>query len=120
MAEYSVEREDLVVVMSGLEHLGALRGDVRVPLSSVHAVRVSIDPWSELRGIRAPGTGFPGVIALGTWRGRFGRDFAALYGSQAAVVVELEGAEFRRLIVSCSAAPRVAALLSNRTTERRP
>jgi hypothetical protein len=116
MAAYSIEHEDLLVVMSGLEHLGALRGDVRVPLSSVQAVRVSMKPWSELRGIRAPGTGFPWVIALGTWRGRFGRDFAALYGSQAAVVVELEGAEFSRLIVSCSRAETVAAELSGKTT----
>jgi hypothetical protein len=116
MATYSIEGDELVVAMSGLEHLGALRGDVRVPLSSVQAVRVSTNPWSELRGIRAPGTGFPWVIALGTWRGRFGRDFAALYRGQAAVVVELEGAEFSRLIVSCSSAPRVAAELSGKTT----
>jgi len=116
MAGYSIEGQDLAVVMNGLERLGALRRAVRVPVSSVQAVRVSTSPWSELRGIRFPGTGFPGVIALGTWRGRFGRDFAAIYGRRAAVVVELQGAEFSRLIVSCAGAEAVAAGLSGNLT----
>ena len=36
-------------------------------------------PFRELSGLRAPGTGLPGVIALGTWRGRGQKDFAALF-----------------------------------------
>ena len=61
--------------------------------------------------MRAPGTGLPGVLALGTWRGNGGKDFAALYRGGPAVVVELEGAPFRRLLVSAHDAPAVAELL---------
>ena len=41
------------------------------------------------------------MIALGTWRYRGGKDFAALYRGGPALVVELdEGAPYRRLLVS--------------------
>ena len=69
------------------------------------------DPWSELRGIRAPGTGVPNVIAVGTRRGKFGKDFAAVHGKGPAVVVELEGADYGRLVVTLDdAAARARAI----------
>jgi hypothetical protein len=102
VAELVIDGSDLVVHLTPLERLGALRGDVRVPLSAVRAVRVTEPAWNELRGIRAPGTGWPGVIALGTRRGGFGRDFAAVYRDRAAVVVELDGAAFGRLVICTS------------------
>jgi hypothetical protein len=100
VAELRADGAGIVVGLSPLEKLGALRGDVRVPLSAVVAVWVSDDPWSELRGIRAPGTGVPGVNSLCTCRGRGFTEFAAVYGRAPAVVVELSGAEFDRLIIS--------------------
>jgi hypothetical protein len=110
VAQIRYEGDELVVRLSRLEKLGALRGDVRVPRSSVREVRASERPWSELRGIRAPGTGWPGVIALGTRRGEGVRDFSAVYGKRPAAVVELEGAEFDRLVVSVRDAAEVMAL----------
>jgi hypothetical protein len=100
MATLRREGHELVVRMNDLEKLGALRREVRVPLRAVREVRVTDRPFQELRGIRAPGTGFPGVIAVGTWRYRGGKDFAVLYRGEPAVIVELEGAEFKRLLVS--------------------
>lgn len=99
MAELRVEGGELVVAMSELEKLGAFRGDVRLPLTALRAVRVAEDPRQELRGIRAPGTGIPGIIALGARRGE-GHDFAAVYHDRPAVVVDLEGATFDRLVIS--------------------
>ena len=100
MARLVVEGNDISVKLTPLERLGALRGNFRVPRSAVREVRVSDRPWSELRGIRAPGTGIPGVIALGTRRGGGGRDFTAVYRNRPAVVLELEGAVFDRLVIS--------------------
>jgi hypothetical protein len=58
--------------------------------------------------MRAPGTGWPGVIALGTRRGSFGKDFAAVSRDRPAVVLELDDAEFSRLVL-CVADPDAAA-----------
>lgn len=36
---------------------------------------------------------------MGTCRGRFGKDFAAVYGKSPAVLVELQDHEFQRLLL---------------------
>ena len=80
MAKLTIDGPDLVVGLSWLEKLGAFRGNVRVPLHAVRAAQADAEPWSALRGVRSPGTGIPGVIALGTRHYVGGRDFAALHG----------------------------------------
>ena len=115
MAKLLVEGDELVVTMHTTEELGAFHGPVRVPLSAVRALRAVDDPWPELRGWRAPGTGIPDVIALGTRRGDFGKDFAAVYRHRPAVVVELQGAEFSRLVVTADDVPEVVARIAAAT-----
>jgi hypothetical protein len=100
MAEIRVDNGAVEVHLSALEKAGALHGTVRVPLGSVKAVRVVEDAWPELRGIRAPGTGLPGEIMLGTCRGSFGKDFCAVYRHRPAVILDLQGEEYQRLIVT--------------------
>ena len=104
MAELVAQGSELVVRMSPLERLAAMRGDVRVPLSTVRSVELVPDPWSALRGIRSPGTGVPGVIAYGVRRLTGDRpDFAAVLRRRPTVLVELDRpSEFGRLVVSVS------------------
>ena len=111
MARLSVEGSDLLLRLSPLEKLEGFRGDVRLPASNVSAVRSVGDAWPELRGIRSPGTGIPGVIAVGTRRGSGIKDFAVVHGKRPAVVVELDGGEFDRLVVTDDRADAVAAEL---------
>ena len=100
MADLVTDGTSLTLAMSRVEHLEGFRGDLHAPLASVSAVRAVADPWTELRGLRAPGTGVPGVIAVGTRRGSFGKDFAAVHGKGPAVVVEFAGQEFQRWILT--------------------
>ena len=111
MAELRVDADTVVVHLSGLERLVALRGDVEVGRAKVTAARVATDPWAELRGMRAPGVGIPGVVMFGTRRGRFGRDFVAISHRQPALVIELRDEPFARLIVSTPNPDSVAAAL---------
>lgn len=117
MPRIEIERGDLVVRLSPLEKLGAMRGDLRVPRKSVGDVRVTERPWDELRGVRAPGTGIPRVIMLGLTRGRGGRQFAAVYGNRPAVVVDLQSSPLSRLIL-CVPDPDAAAALIGRRPAR--
>jgi len=111
MAHFELEDGALVLRLSQLEKLGGLHSDVRVPLSTITDVRVAADPWPELRGIRAPGTGIPGVIALGTRPGSGISDFVAVYRHDPAVVVEILGGDFDRLVVTSSEAEANAQMI---------
>jgi hypothetical protein len=111
MATLSSEDGDLVLRLSRWEKLGALRGDVHVRLGAVEDVSVSPAPFRELRGMRMPGTGLPGVVALGTWRYGAGKDFAALYRGKPAVIVSMRDGAYRRLLVSAEDAEAVAAAI---------
>jgi hypothetical protein len=111
VADLEVEGDELVLHLRAIEKAEGAHGDIRVPLSTVTAVRSVDDPWPELRGIRAPGTGLPNVIAVGTRRGDFGKDFAAVHGKGPAVVVELAGAAYGRLVVTADdAAARATSI----------
>jgi hypothetical protein len=112
MAELEIDGASLVIRLSWLERLGALSGEPRVPLAAVRDVRVTAKPWRELKGIRAPGTGWPGTIALGTWRHDGVKDFCAVYRKGPGVVVELDNAKYARLVVSAADPTSVVETLS--------
>jgi hypothetical protein len=116
VADFAIDGSELVVRLSVLEKLGAFRGNVRVPLTDVMSVRVSDDQWSELRGMRAPGTGIPGLIALCTRRAPGIRDFAAVYGRRRkAVVVECSGVDINRIVVTRSDADEKVRMIVEAT-----
>jgi hypothetical protein len=115
MAELVVNGDELQVRLSGWERAAAFHGDVAVPLSAVRAVSLEPQPWRALRGIRAPGTGWPGVIAYGVRRMTGERpDFAAILRGRGVVRIELDPpAEFARLLISVAdAEAEVAGLRS--------
>jgi hypothetical protein len=82
MATLAIEGSDLVVHLSTAEKFAALHGDARFALSSVTGVAVESNAWEALRGIRAPGTGVPNVIAYGTRRFSGGKDLALVRGGK--------------------------------------
>jgi hypothetical protein len=59
-------------------------------------------PWSTevLKGVRAPGTGFPYLILLGTMRYKGGKDFTAIYKKRPVTVYEFTDYNFKRWIVT--------------------
>jgi hypothetical protein len=101
MAMLATDGDELIVRLSALEKLAAFRDDVRVPLGAVTDVEVEPDPWGALRGIRAPGTGWPGVIAYGVRRWPGGKDFAAVLRRRPALRIELgDASPFARVLVT--------------------
>ena len=77
--------------------LGLVR-DRDVPRTAVTSARVEQDGLAAVRGLRAPGLGLPGLRKIGTWRGQ-GRTLVSVRRNEPALVVELEGERFDRLVV---------------------
>jgi hypothetical protein len=102
MPELSFTDQHLVVKLSRWEQVAMLRKSFLVPWNQVRGATEDFGAIPAELGIRAPGTGFPGAIAAGTYYKRFAKQFVAWYKGQIPVVVELKGHKFARLILGSS------------------
>ena len=105
MAQVIETDQELILTLSGLEKLGSFHNSIRVPKSCLLSIKELENPWSGpdgMKGFRAPGTGIPGVVMLGTLRSKQGKEFAAVYGKGRAKVYEFSSGPFRRWILSDS------------------
>lgn len=84
-----------------IENLGAFGRDPQALISNLLAVTRSDKPWTTevLRGIRAPGTGWPFVIMLGTMRHRKGKDFCVVYRRNPVLMLEFKDERFKRWVI---------------------
>ena len=78
----------------------ALYRPVLVPRSALTSARAVADGMDEVHGLRAPGTGVPGVLLAGTFHHRGTSTFALCHRRTPAVVLELHGQSFDRVVVT--------------------
>jgi hypothetical protein len=115
MARIELSPAALHVRLGRLERLGAFHDDVTVPVADLVGATSVPDVWTHLRGVRAPGTGIPGIIMLGTTRTDGLKDFCAVYRHGPGLVVELRDHEFARLLLTQEVgdAARLAAAIDD-------
>lgn len=87
--------------LSWLEKIGAFGRDPKALLANLVSVTFHEHPWTRevLRGIRAPGTGFPFLIMLGTMRYWSGKDFCVVYRKRPVLVLEFKDESFNRWVI---------------------
>jgi hypothetical protein len=102
MAKVIEQGEQLILRLSFWEKIGGLHKDLIVSKDQLVKKSVFQNPWSKevLKGVRAPGTGIPYVILLGSMRYKGGKDFTAIYKRWPVSVYEFKSGEFKRWIVT--------------------
>jgi hypothetical protein len=112
MAHLEVNGENATLKLSVLEILGAFHLSPKVNLEQIESVEIVENPWTNqvLKGVRAPGTGIPLVVILGTMRYRGGRDFCAIYKRRPCAIVYLKSGEFKRWIFEIKDVDEFSAL----------
>ncbi|GHH54424.1 hypothetical protein [Lentzea cavernae] len=111
MAVVSVQGQDLVVEMAGLDKLWALKSRLTIPLANVRGATVDPGILGDPKGIRAPGTHVPKVITAGTFHHEGEKVFWAVRDAQKAVVVELADENYTRLVVEVDDPRAVVAMV---------
>jgi hypothetical protein len=102
MAKVIEKDNSLILKLSFWEKIGSFHKDLVVPKDKLIKKTVHQNPWTKevLKGVRAPGTGIPYVVLLGTMRFKGGKDFTAIYKRRPVSVYEFKYGEFKRWIVS--------------------
>jgi hypothetical protein len=99
MPKYEITKQSLEIHLSPIEKLASLRWGVSVPLSSIKGATIDRGAVPAQLGLRIPGTGFPGLIAAGTFIKNRDKQFVFWAVGDSVVVVELTGHKFQRLIL---------------------
>ena len=102
MAKVIESKDKLTLQLSFWEKIFALHNTLSMDKSSLIEKKIAQKPWSSevLKGIRAPGTGFPFLILLGTMRYRGGKDFTAIYKKRPVEIYIFKDGPYKRWIVT--------------------
>jgi len=95
-----INNDTVTVAMSTAEKAEAFHRDLTIPRSAVTGARAVPDGMAEVHGIRMPGAYFPDMIMVGTWRGGGLTTFAVCHGHQPAVVIDLSGEHYDRIVMT--------------------
>ncbi|MEC5185575.1 hypothetical protein RCH12_003052 [Cryobacterium sp. MP_3.1] len=118
MASLRVHPDRLEIHLTAAEKtLAFRREDVVIQRENIRSVTITDDPWIWVRGIRAPGALVPLVLAVGVWKFHGGKDFLAIKRRRQAVVIDLTGDDFARVILSTNHAPDLIASLKLEATD---
>lgn len=100
MAILMIDGEQISLKLSLPERLGALVPPPKAGLDQVESIQFVENLWSTefLRGLRAPGTGFPYVVMIGVMRSRKIKDFCVIKGKKPGVVITSSSGSFQRWI----------------------
>ncbi len=99
MARLSVSNDLLTVDVQGLHQLWAFKRRICVPLAHVRGATADAGIVQEPKGLRAPGLHVPGATVIGTFHRAGEKHFWDVRSGAHAVVIELTGETYDRLIV---------------------
>jgi hypothetical protein len=113
MATMTVTQDVLRLRFTRTEKVLGLLRDQDIPLAAVDSARVEESGLDAVRGLRAPGLGLPGRHMVGTWRGHT-RSLVSVRRGEPAVVIELTGQRYDRLVVGSREAATLVEQLQAR------
>ncbi|HEU5224024.1 MAG TPA: hypothetical protein VFU07_10165 [Candidatus Lumbricidophila sp.] len=121
MVNLRVHPDRIEVHLTAPEKSLTLRSsDVVIERSNIRSATLTDDPWVWVRGIRRRGVEVPLVLAAGTWKHHGGADFIVVKGKRQAVVLELSGGEFDRVMVTTAHAVELIRRLQLDAPAKKP
>ncbi len=102
MAKVIESGNDIILKLSCLEKIFSFSSGISVKRDLLVKRSIVSNPWSRevLKGFRAPGTGIPYLILLGTMKYRDGKDFTVIYNRRPVEIYEFKNSPFKRWIIT--------------------
>ena len=97
MTTVTIADGKLMIEVQGWDKLWALKSGLEIPLEHVKGVRSAKD--EQVRGIRVPGTYFPGIIAAGSFHQIGKHVFWDVHNQDRAIAIDLHDERYTTLIV---------------------
>jgi hypothetical protein len=98
MTVLEIVGDRLRVRLDGWDRVWAFKRELDVSLAHVRGVEPAPEGIRP-RGLRAPGSYWPGLIAAGTYRRRSGKEFWSVRDRSRAIVIDVENDAYDRLVL---------------------
>ena len=116
MAKLILTNNRMRVSIGPIEMLRALQGSFDLPFENVRGATEDPNYIKSGLGVRSPGTGFPGLVAEGTFR-KHGQKVLSLWRrGQEVVVIELANSKWDRVLIGCEDAKSLASEVNRALT----
>ena len=100
MATISVDDDHLVVSITGIDRILALKSELRIPLSHIRSVSARPEvARSWFHGLRIVGTSLPGVVRAGTFYTGDGKAFFDIHDPDRTIELDLDHESYKQAIV---------------------
>ena len=107
MAKVLIVGSEVHLSLSLGEKIWGFHGTPKANISDIVKIERINNFWkySGWRGVRAPGTGIPKVVGLGTWRKLGAKSFCAVYKKEPGYKITLKNNEFEAWLFSAPELP---------------
>lgn len=112
MANLVINNDSVRLELSLAEKAEALHGDLTLPRTAITGVRVISSSTDEVHGFKLVGSGIPGVMMVGSFKGGDGSTFALCHGNGPGIVLDLTGQHYDRIVLTIDNPEQVAAELA--------
>lgn len=113
MPRLELTERELIVHLRFWEAIVAFRGSIRVALDKVRGATDDEGFRGATLGMRAPGTGIPGLISAGTFRKPGEKQFAFVTRGTHPLVIQLADERWDRIILGVADARADAARINS-------
>jgi hypothetical protein len=100
VANLQIDDDNVTVELTMMEKAESVHGNLRIPRSAITGYWAVPNGLDEVPGFKLAGAGLPGDLKVGTWIGNGKRTFAVCHGPNPAVVLELTGERYDRVVVT--------------------
>ena len=112
MPVLELTKDELVVHLRAWEALLSLHRSIRIPLAHVRGATADDGYRGRELGLRAPGTGLPGILSAGTFYKNGDRQFVFIGPRTHPVVIELANEKWKRIVLGVEDARHTVAAVS--------
>jgi len=100
MAEVEITADALIVHVTGVDQIFALRSELTIPLRHVSGVAPDEDEARRwYHGMRAAGTNLPGLLTAGTFYQHGERVFWDVHRPERAIALSLRDERYNKLVI---------------------
>lgn len=119
MARVRIDGDTLEVTIEGIDQLLSLHRRLRIPLDGVTGAHADPAAREQRAGLKAVGARIPGVVRAGTFHRDGAKVFWDVHRGDGAVVIDLRGQVWDRLVVEVADPRAAVGLLTDALAARR-